>query len=436
MMSDKPKGKPRRRLYLLLTILVFLLVSAFFIAPYAEDRLIAWLDDDPFTSICDAGHLELAFVRDNKIYVVRGNGSDFHIVPESVAVRHLGWSPTGEYLTFTVNFDYYDELFIWNGKDAIRLPDSYRTFGTGWEWSYDGQMIVFNDWNPDSDDMSLLWIVGVSDNQEASILAMGQNLNMPEWSPTASNLLFWDKGQWIMAVSSNRNSVEHSIWGDEEFTGLGMDWSPDGRYLSYYGAGLISVIDANTSDFLLVQEARNIVWSTDGSLFALDYDGEFAVIDPTTSEEIWRFEGRRIYDWSEKGIIYADSDWTATNNTILELRIADVVTQTTSYPFARSTNYLLAYAVWTPDNSKILYTFDNINYYLTLPEADFNGDNRFHIPAEYILLETTWTPDNRYLTYQATNNWLYLLDLETYESCRVVKGDANGITRYDWRIIP
>lgn len=437
--KEKRKGKPRRRLYLGLAIILLLVISGFFIAPYAEDRLVAWLEDDPFTPMCDAGHLELAFVRDNGISVVQGDGSNPQGVPESSMALDLEWSPTGEHLAFTVAFDHFDRLYIWDGEVSASPSESNPGISTSWSWSNDEQKIVYNDWSsndpwvPD-EGISYLWIADVSNFQNAFILAEGQNLSLPQWSPTNYDLLYWENGEWILAKLENDTYTYHVIHKDIEYAQK-TAWSPDGHYIAYFEQSGLYLVDVKTlkSQFIPA-DAIFFWWSPDGQQIASTSGSEIIIWDIETGSEIWGFTGA-MQDWSEQGIIYSSTSTFAPTHYYIELYTANVDTQTT-VSFTESINYPGVFARWSPDNGKILYTFDNQNYYLTLPEADSNGDNSFHIATDYINFNQAWTPDNRYLTYQAENHWFYLLDLESYKSCRVVEGDGNFFTRYDWRIIP
>jgi Tol biopolymer transport system component len=454
MTTDKAKRKntPRsRRILWALVIIVCLIFGGFVAFPYAESHLSQWLENDPFTRICNAGHLELAYdIHETdgwqRLYTVRGDGTDKVAVRSSIdsVTYRPDWSPDGRWLI--IDTDYLTQP--WADYSVINLATGDIAYAADWEfpqWSPDSRYISFSNIHNES-------FSGIRNpthtNVNNRLYTVHQEDTPMIWSPDSSHAIY------------RRNSMDNSgnlevvvVYIDNDFTdeivyqGQNMfiwRWSPDSRYFAFTADTALWVADFDEVTGHL-HEVRQLVdhhvsdvrWSLDSTKIAYLVDNQAFVQDIETSEIDWQFDAIALYGWSENGLIITTIDSNTRESNMVELRVADIDTQTVSEYFARSImrESVALFAQWTPNGQKIFYTFNDYDFYLTSLETIHNGLKPFGIPASYLEYNVMWTPDNRYLTYKGYNQWLYLVDLETYESCRVVKV-GTLTSNYDWRLIP
>jgi WD40 repeat protein len=453
--QEKTKGKPRRRLYLWLMILLLFIVSGFFVAPYAEERLITWLDDDPFTPMCDAGNLELAFIREQnevfQAYTLRLDGSKPQLVSDSENVSVLEWSPDGQSLGLMTHTDNGYDFDVIQNNEPLNLGYIPSEYFPNWRWSYDSQYVVlFHSYG--NGIQRPIEVFPVEYSSSGITITTIEVATRPDWSPIDNRVIFRDGNKLVMASLEGQSYTLRTLREDVTQNYPNASWSPDGRYIGYLNEDefhFITVHDDSfdDSDLPYIWAVDGYQWSPDGRYIAFRRAAGttnafgLVVLEVETRDKMLDRTGLILDDWSEQGLL--TSNWFNRDGVRgVEVRMFDNEEFRSTEPiFIYEGSTGLPFSNWTPDNNAIVYrrqgdAGDDDLYYL-VPLQD--STNPLTLSADNINLygkRGGGTPDKRYLTYEGTNNWLYLLDLETYESCRVVEGNADGITRYDWRIIP
>lgn len=455
--KDKPKRKPRRRLYLWLTILIFIVISGFFIAPYAEDRLIAWLDDDPFTSICDAGHLELVFSQEGVSQVVRGDGtvigspqpsSPVYFTPETDLILLSNRSDTLTLINKNTDEEIYSFRYL---RGYAFSSDGYLYYMRMLAVSDDTQLYRYNLQTSEEEPVGsvvrdLSRILGLSPDERYIFVV--------EYAadPEILQIVRYDTATMEARIMQTVPTQSYTSIAQVDIGNIGYNyhgyWSPDGRYMHYRvyspsdedmaGWWLLDLTNPGAHpERLFSHSVYPIKWSPDNRHFAYALEGQIYIYDIETRQNIASYERNEedlfVIDWRPEGILigrlystggdstsfdayyglqFIDGEWftqtlfeadTAISHTILNGYLAFHDYSQESYQ-----NMQLLHSELRNWQGKTVMTVPNLTYFSS-------------------------TADERYAAYYAPNNWLYLLDLETLNQCRLI--ETPEIRFAYWRII-
>jgi hypothetical protein len=137
-MKEKHKGHSRRRLVWLLGVLVFLL-GGYFSLPYAQNAVVGWWEDDPFTPICDVPEYEIYrpfLYTQSKLSTISPNPV------ETIFPHHGRLSPNRRWLQFEsynpVQSQIYD-ISTNTTNYTYNLNDNWQLGGSF--WLYDNKLL-------------------------------------------------------------------------------------------------------------------------------------------------------------------------------------------------------------------------------------------------------------------------------------------------------
>jgi Tol biopolymer transport system component len=224
--------------------------------------------------------------------------------------------------------------------------------------------------------------------------------------------------------------------------------SPDGRYYAYKITNEFRDADYNrvtTAEWWLIDledpsfQSHSLdfhnrsepIWSPDSRYLAYS-DGEnlsFYDVQEQQVVETYSVTGHEVFiqEWTDEGFWLIEQNQSS---------------HETSLYWANFDGDRLESRFVLRDFMELIRPLEGTNLYLLNLYQDegiviINRDGEIETRVENLDdFFPSQTPDNRYLSYYADNNWLYLLNLETYESCKVFESQTDRNSIYDWRIIP
>ena len=422
----KKKRSPRKRRWLRLVLLIaFFLFLGVLIFPSAESALIEWLEDDPFTPMCHADHLEVALL------------SNFE----------------GE-----VNL-YRKRL---NGESPRRVTDVSDAFGSTFQWTPDGSYLVLD--SPRISSKQLFFLESDADKINPIDLPDETSLwyLMPDSSAVIVRILGDSYGSWERFFQISLPITNTSV-AEEIYSRAYGVWQID------RGMNKIDMNNVMLEQFDLSVDgkASQVLYSSDRSIVALGYPRQqigvnkrqrIVVRDTIIHETLWEMSDERtdydvqhvIQDISPSNdLLYFNEHYPIGEQEIApelpdQAFIAHIDEQYLE-PILEDFSMTKIFKLdWSPDGRKLFIVVVSreksmIENYI----ADYDGKNRTLVSSTSFSMNVTgqynlfnWTPDGQYLSYVDTNDWIYLLDLELRNKCRVAKGNSGWYTSYDWRIVP
>jgi hypothetical protein len=473
-MKEKRKGHSRRRLLWLLLSIVFLL-GGYLSLPYAQNAFVAWWEDDPLTPMCDMPNLRLYFDEVNapasssetkgfRFYDVRTRTS-YLVAEGQVQGISPKFSPNQRWLMvefFDVEFGENKGVYIYDIETNSQLLFSYTD-----DYSY---------WLPDS---RLVYKPGDSDYwlifnpEEQSTEAIPQS-NHTFLIFHASYPLYGDN--YFMAIEIADNSagrmLEYTIYSHNLERRVlhrvpstyfspsdSENLSPNGRYYVYptvsddsrlSGLWFIDLEDVSAQAVLISNIGRSVVWSSDSRYFVLiSPAGNIEVFDTEEQRLITRYEisGKRIIrlEWQNNGIWMVTESllsnetqpntlyWGQFNGTDFEMEALMDGYLSMAYNEIEITDSAAAFTQFSRQiGDGLPYSQDFYTLFL------LNNDGDIVWTVENLIDNSIGqTPDKRYVSYVGVNEWIYLLDLETYQSCRVIENhNIYNSYGYQWLTIP
>lgn len=414
MTTPKPKRKnaPRRRgfyakVVLLATLILLIMAIAI---PYAEQALQIWLKDDPFTPMCHDEHLEIAFTSnvegDTYIYRMRLNGESPQRVTDDTDPRAtlFEWTPDGEYLIFRMSNTLHGQLNFVDARTGQITPLEIEEGYESYYYMPDHSAMIVEVKYVEGDPVYLI-------NFPITESTIAEKIgNIPQ-------LFFLPENRHLYSWYSDFNRAHHNQIA-----------SADGSWI-VSAEQTLQRAGINKQNHIFVKDASTyqIVWEIGHD--QTEYDVEHVIQDISLSNELLYF--RRYFRIGENSVTLDMSD---------EVFIADMESQTLTPILEDRPGNRIRQLVWSPDNRWMVVSLENwdiraVDTYL----ANFDGTDLTLVRSmpfdNFSSGQFQWTPDGQYLSFTASNDWIYLLDLETRQPCRVAKGNSDWSTNYDWRLL-
>jgi len=421
--KSKKKRSPRKyRLLRLSILLIVLILCGVLLFPHAERALIVWLKDDPFTPFCQAEHLEVAYMTGNletvALHRLQLDGSrpirisDLHD-PHAVQFR---WTPDNRYLVYSMANASPDYLHFFDTSDestySIYLPDPQFS----WYIMPDSSaVIVWMRYSTTTRDAKFRITLPLTDETEAEPIS-----GIPE-------------------VLFIRNFNIQKIGGYYTIGSMRSLYYPEADQVKFAPDSDYVAMTQRTVQRAGVNKGKHIVIQkvdSDTPLWEIknetdDYDVEYLIQDISSSDDLLYF--RQYYPIGAN---------TVAGDMPAEAFIADLETQEIT-PILNDRDMLdIRNLQWIPDHDLMYLALENwdtreIEVYI----GEYDGSNRTLVTAmpfnNYSIGAFQITPDGQYLSYvDRYNDWLYLLDFDTRDKCRVARGRTdNWSTSYDWRLV-
>jgi hypothetical protein len=462
MSTDKPKRKNTPRSLIAAVIGLLLIFVGLIAFPYAENRLILWLENDPFTPMCDAEHLELAYESDEagdgwggRLYRIRGDSSDQVALTRETrdGIRYDPyWSPDEQWLLLEADNQGWIEYKVMN-----RATGEFTYLNMVWPelwspyWSPDGRYLV--DWGDGAGPYS--WrLLYPSQPDTSAYHAVSRH--EPRWSPDGSRIIHNETGYEnpeiveTVLIDVNNNFERQVLY--EGMSKL-LGWSPDGTFFAFVAEDELRLAEFDLTSHQLIDvkpisldmDVDWISWSPDKQTLALVRANDSYLttfVDRDSGESIWEISGFFTDGWLDSNVIRLKNNSDANNPSWAYGYIETQSLVPISLSIENDGLSLASYSTSLPlDLDYLIYaTYSEESQTARLYIADGNGQHRRLLTT--LTLEYSYqsiyqiTPDGQYISYEGANSWLYLSDLETHRICRVVKGNVVNLTNYDWRLIP
>jgi len=274
------------------------------------------------------------------------DSSSTTVIVEDQAEPPLPAPPTGS-IAFVTDRDGNDEIYVMNvdGTGAVNVTSNSAS-ETQPAWSPDGSQLAFvSDRNGNTD----IFVLTLSDMSVAQLTNDTNADFNPMWSPDGSQIAFTsdrfgDNDIFVMnADGSEQIQRTTDVTNDRQPT-----WSPDGTQIAF-------VSDAAGNNDIFVMN------STDGSNITTLTTDPASDVQPT-----WSSDNRIAFTSNRAG-----------NNDIHILNLADLtVSQVTTV----ASNDRLA--VWSPDNTQLLFTSNQGAGDLNLYTINIDGSGRNQVTNE------------------------------------------------------
>jgi WD40 repeat protein len=204
-------------------------------------------------------------------------------------VSNVEWSPTGEYIAFSVGEDTVKVWDSFNGEEQISLPGHEGNLSYV-KWSPCGDRILSLS---DGDNLAKVW--DASTGEQQLIFAGHEEITFAGgWSPDCSRIVTSDFGGDVIVWDSVTGDEIQTLTG-HQYWGWNAAWSPDGtRILSTDDHGKATIWDLASGEVLLdlfpedfTLGIRAASWSKDGSRVILQsVDGVIHIFDSHTGDDL------------------------------------------------------------------------------------------------------------------------------------------------------
>ncbi len=406
----------RRRFKWISRIVLLLFFVMTLIIIYGKDWFVTQLENPLLTPVCNIEHLEVVFsVNSNNrgfLYRVRANGDNPTIINEVTETTRLSyqWTLDEKYLVYS----YARSNIVFILDTASGQTFQYRVGGTSFEWSF----------LPDNSGIFVAF--GRYDVPDITIpLPPTVDANTQETNRVPRSLYM----------------KEHEVFSllDTKHTGINRSDSYLFPYARQVGISPDATIMVTTERSFTRRDAPNnhrdifFYYGTDNEAFWTigginnDYDVEHVIQDISPANELLYY--RRYYE-------------PADNRKVEELPdgvfIADATTGTIRPIMEDRPDERIRHLTWSQDARHMLQLFNLENNSVDVFLANHEGDSRhFVIRASIFDLHKMlrWTPDGQYLSY-VNGTWIYLINLDTREECRVAEVAEAQVPEIRWRFVP
>lgn len=287
-------------------------------------------------------------------------------------------------------------------------------FRPGGAWSHDGTLIVYS--RPRYvDDIRMSQLV-VARSDGSNPVVVSDEASLGHWSPTENHLLFrlGDDAGWevdttflVNADGSGRRAL---------FQGLGGEWSPDGKLISYFG-----YTSSGESEWRIYELAAGLDLQVDvpqgvnacptGSPWSPDSTRMLVTrtVDPTTTT--WTYDvvsgtltellaDERACNWAPKGtrIVYtvADPDKTAGEPVLRLIDVDTMVVFKVEVPDDDPNALPTGPIIWSPSGDRLIVVWEHGLEDSTVAVHDTDGSivwHSGHVGWSYGYAEIEWAPD-------------------------------------------
>lgn len=215
----------------------------------------------------------LAFVRDDRIWLVNTNGSGLRaLTPAGQSFSDPHWSPDGRRLVATWLASGATRIAIVELDGIVRFLTDADDDARDPHWSPDGSRLVFA--MPDEAtgpaSVTALWVMDVDGTDRRVVTKGGFD---PAWSPDGTRVVYrCGNGTCVVDTDGTDQKVVSA-------THFGARWAPDGRRLLALRAdgsggttgGAVVTITVDGGDERVVTEspAASVDWSPDGDWIAV-----------------------------------------------------------------------------------------------------------------------------------------------------------------------
>ena len=143
----------------------------------------------PVASMSPDGN-QAAFAAGNGVYVADLESGTANLITEQPGTEWaVAWSPTGEWLTYTLNVDGINHISLVrpNGTDQRKIPASHISDKASWgTWSSDGEALLVQNDNTRQRGKTDLWVMDLEGNFIGQVTHEPSEYAFYSWAPSGS----------------------------------------------------------------------------------------------------------------------------------------------------------------------------------------------------------------------------------------------------------
>lgn len=235
---------------------------------------------------------ELAFARDDGVYVGRADGTGIRRITDIPGFEYQpNWSSDGTKLLLRVDDESGQSGGVWSvkadGSDPVDLTRRAGMVGGDPDWSPDTTSIAFVGMAPREERFGI-YLMHADGSAPVRLTSRRYEAQYPDWSPDGSKIAFTIvKGAAFDIFVMNANGSHIRRLTDTPGEDNWPEWSPDGTQIVYsYENDLWVMNPDGTGSHLLARDAGEPSWSPDGRWIAFDcaptanQDGGMCAIHP------------------------------------------------------------------------------------------------------------------------------------------------------------